>query len=118
VTGTSQGYPTISQREAETSATVRDGDSFVIGGLTQEETISSKSKVPLLGDIPVVGGAFRNERTTRSKTELYIIVTPHIVHRVGTRTDIVPSNAAVYAPTTTTTIPIVPEQPDRQPENR
>ncbi|HLO19530.1 MAG TPA: secretin N-terminal domain-containing protein [Sphingomicrobium sp.] len=118
VTGTSQGYPTISQREAETSATVRDGDSFVIGGLTQEETISSKSKVPLLGDIPVVGGAFRNERTTRSKTELYIIVTPHIVHRVGTRTDIVPSNAAVYAPTTTTTIPIVPEQPERQPENR
>ncbi|MFL6735523.1 MAG: type II secretion system protein GspD [Sphingomonas sp.] len=118
VTGTSQGYPTISQREAETSATVRDGDSFVIGGLTQDETISTKSKVPLLGDIPVVGEAFRNERTTRSKTELYIIVTPHIVHRVGSRTDVVPSNAALYAPTTTTTLPIVPEPPHRQPENR
>jgi general secretion pathway protein D len=118
VTGTSQGYPTISQREAETSATVRDGDSFVIGGLTQDETISSKSKVPLLGDIPIVGEAFRNERTTRSKTELYIIVTPHIVHRVGARTDVGPSNAAVYAPTTTTEIPIVPNPPPRQPENR
>jgi general secretion pathway protein D len=118
VTGTSQGYPTISQREAETSATVRDGDSFVIGGLTQDETISSKSKVPVLGDIPIVGEAFRNERTTRSKTELYIIVTPHIVHRVGTRTEVAPSNAAVYAPTTTTSIPIVPDPPQRQPENR
>ena len=99
VTGSSQGYPTISQREAETSATVRDGDSFVIGGLTQDETISSKSKVPLLGDIPIVGQAFRNERTTRSKTELYIIVTPRIVHRVGT--SVVPSNAALYAPAPT-----------------
>lgn len=119
VTGTSQGYPTISQREAETSATVRDGDSFVIGGLTQDEVISSKSKVPLLGDIPILGEAFRNERTTRSKTELYIIVTPHIVHRVGSRTEVVPANAPLYAPTTTTTTTILPpETPPAVPTNR
>jgi general secretion pathway protein D len=84
VTGFSQGYPTISQRQAETAATVRDGDSFVIGGLTQDENITTKTKVPLLGDIPIVGQAFRTDKQTRSKTELYIIVTPHIVHRVGT----------------------------------
>ncbi len=84
VTGFSQGYPTISQRQAETAATVRDGDSFVIGGLTQDENITTKTKVPLLGDIPILGQAFRTDRQTRSKTELYIIVTPHIVHRVGT----------------------------------
>jgi general secretion pathway protein D len=83
VTGFSQGYPTISQRQAETAATVRDGDSFVIGGLTQDENIATKTKVPLLGDIPIVGQAFRTDKQTRSKTELYIIVTPHIVHRVG-----------------------------------
>lgn len=83
VTGYSQGYPTISQREAETSATVRDGDSFVIGGLTQEDVINTKTKIPLLGDIPLVGQAFRTDKSTSSKTELYIIVTPHIVHRVG-----------------------------------
>jgi general secretion pathway protein D len=81
VTGSQQGYPTISQREAETSATVRDGDSFVIGGLTQEDVINSKTKVPLLGDIPIIGQAFRSDRSTRGKTELYIVVTPHIVHR-------------------------------------
>lgn len=83
VTGFSQGYPTISQRQAETSATVRDGDSFVIGGLTQESSLSTKTKIPVLGDVPLIGQAFRTDRGTRSKTELYIVVTPHVVRRYG-----------------------------------
>ena len=82
VTGFSQGYPTISQREAETSASVRDGETFVIGGLTQENVLTTKSKVPLLGDIPLIGQAFRTERSTTTTTELYIVITPRIVrHR-------------------------------------
>lgn len=82
VTGYSQGYPTISQREAETSASVRDGETFVIGGLTQENSISSRSRVPVLGDVPIVGNLFRVRRSTRARTELYIVITPHIVrHR-------------------------------------
>jgi general secretion pathway protein D len=101
VTGFSQGYPTISQREAETSATVRDGDSFVIGGLSQEDTINSHSKVPLLGDVPLLGQLFRKDSATRSKTELYIVVTPHIVHRAGNRNV---AAGTTYVPTTTTTI--------------
>lgn len=82
VSGYSQGYPTISQREAETSATVRDGDSFVIGGLTQDSVFNTRTKVPILGDIPLLGQAFRTDRKTKSRTELYIVVTPHIVRRV------------------------------------
>jgi general secretion pathway protein D len=81
VTGYSQGYPTISQREASTSATVHDGDTFVIGGLTEENEISAKGAVPGLGDIPVAGQFFHLEKSTSSKTELYIVVTPHIIHR-------------------------------------
>ncbi len=82
VTGYSQGYPTISQREAETSASVRDGETYVIGGLTQDNVIDSKTKVPLLGDIPLAGALFRYNKSTRAKTELYIVITPHIVrHR-------------------------------------
>ena len=82
VTGFSQGYPTISQREAETSASVRDGETFVIGGLTQENVLTTKSKIPLLGDIPLLGQAFRTERSTSTTTELYIVITPRIVrHR-------------------------------------
>lgn len=87
VTGFSQGYPTISQREAETSASVRDGETFVVGGLTQENLITNKSKVPLLGDIPLVGNFFKIERSTRSKTELYIVITPRIVRHRRFSTD-------------------------------
>jgi general secretion pathway protein D len=117
VTGFSQGYPTISQREAQTSATVRDGDSFVIGGLTQDENINTKTKVPLLGDLPLIGQAFRTDRYTKAKTELYIVVTPRIVHHVGSRT--IPPNAPLYAPTTTTIVPVqAPPPPARVPEHR
>jgi len=91
VTGFSQGYPTISQREAETSATVHDGDSFVIGGLTQESALSTRTKIPLLGDIPLLGQAFRTDRGTRAKTELYIVVTPHVVrHYVPSSSQLAP----------------------------
>lgn len=79
VTGFSQGYPTISQREASTSATVRDGEAFVIGGLTQEADLKHHSKIPILGDAPVLSALFDTENSTRSKTDLYIMVTPHIV---------------------------------------
>lgn len=106
VTGFSQGYPTISQREAETSATVRDGDSFVIGGLSQEDVINTHSKIPLLGDIPILGQAFRKDSKTQSKTELYIVVTPHIVHRAGGRAT---AATTTYVPTTNTTFQAAPQ---------
>src|SRR6185312_4037543 len=77
VTGYSQGYPTISQRNAETSATVHDGQSFVIGGLTQDQVMRAHGKIPILGDLPLVGGAFSIDRASTSKTDLYIVVTPH-----------------------------------------
>jgi len=79
VTGYSQGYPTISQREAETVASVHDGESFVIGGLTQESVLDNTSKIPLLGDIPLIGRAFGTTSHTKQKTDLYIVVTPHIL---------------------------------------
>ncbi|MBV8683376.1 MAG: type II secretion system protein GspD [Caulobacteraceae bacterium] len=78
-TGTSQGYPTISQREASTSATVKDGDFFVIGGLTQDSHLVTKQRVPIAGDIPVVGELFKLHQESSSKTDLYIVVMPHIV---------------------------------------
>ncbi|MEA3035304.1 MAG: ral secretion pathway protein [Sphingomonadales bacterium] len=104
VTGFSQGYPTISQRQAETSATVRDGDSFIIGGLSQDNVINTKTKIPLLGDIPLLGQAFRTDRHTQAKTELYIVVTPHIVHRA----DEIRQAAMATATTTTTTVTLGP----------
>lgn len=84
VTGFSQGYPTISQREASTSATVRDGEPFVIGGLTQDSSIVNESKIPLLGDIPLLGLLATTEHTNKTKRDLYIVVTPHIVRAEAT----------------------------------
>jgi general secretion pathway protein D len=58
---------------------VRDGEPFVIGGLTEESRISNKSKLPILGDIPLLGALFTTEHTNRDSRDLYIVVTPHIV---------------------------------------
>ncbi len=78
VTGYSQGYPTISQREASTTASVQDGQYFVIGGLTQENRLSTKEQLPVLGDIPGLGELFKLHLGSSAKTQLYIVVTPHI----------------------------------------
>jgi len=84
VTGYSQGYPAISQREASTSATVRDGESFAIGGLIQEAELTHHVRVPGLGDVPALGWLFSSQHRSRTKTDLYIVVTPHIIR--GSRT--------------------------------
>ena len=80
VTGYVQSFPQISQRLATTSATVRDGESFVIGGLIRENELHSLDKVPGLGSLPILGGLFRNRHESRVSTNLYIVVTPHVIH--------------------------------------
>jgi general secretion pathway protein D len=84
VTGYSQGYPTISQREASTTATVMDGDYFVIGGLTQENRLTTRETTPVLGQIPLVGELFKLHLANASRTQLYIVVTPHIARPADT----------------------------------
>jgi hypothetical protein len=74
----SGNIPQISQRVAVTEATVKDGESYVIGGLVEENEIKSVSKIPGLGDLPLLGGLFRSERSSHQKTSLYIVVTPHV----------------------------------------
>jgi general secretion pathway protein D len=97
VTGYSQGYPTISQRKAETSVTVRDGETFVIGGLTQENDINNNSKMPYLGDIPLLGRLFQVDRDANSKRELYMVVTPRVVRGPATAADAPSPEAAAAA---------------------
>jgi general secretion pathway protein D len=80
--GTAQA-PQISQRTASTTATVKDGESFVIGGLLQDNEIRNLSKLPFIGDLPLIGTFFRQVNTSRSQDNLYVIVTPHIVGTSG-----------------------------------
>lgn len=79
-TGTnSVGSPIINQRSADTVVVTPDGQTIVIGGLMQTTKSQSQSKIPILGDIPLLGFAFRRTVTNDEKTELLIFLTPHIV---------------------------------------
>jgi len=85
VTGYVSGnIPQISQRTASTIATVHDGQSIVIGGLRQDNEIRNRSRLPLVGAIPLIGSLFNHVSTTRTRDNLYVIITPHIVPLRGT----------------------------------
>lgn len=71
--------PIVETSEAETVVMVKDGITIVIGGLIKEENIESVNKIPFLGDIPLLGLAFRNSSSEVSKTEIAIFLTPKIV---------------------------------------
>ena len=73
------GFPTILTREAQTQVMVKDGETVVIGGLLQETESESKSRVPLISDIPIIGAAFQNKNKTRDTEELLIFITPKLI---------------------------------------
>ena len=69
----------FSRREASTTVEMRDGESFAIAGLLQDDFRDLNGQVPWLGDIPVLGALFRSAEYQRDQSELVIIVTPHLV---------------------------------------
>ncbi|WP_318495371.1 type II and III secretion system protein family protein [Photobacterium leiognathi] len=84
VKGSGVEIPQMITRRAETTVQLADGQSFMLGGLMSKDDQENTAKVPLLGDIPVIGGAFRSVSTRRAKTELVIIATVNLVHPVAT----------------------------------
>jgi len=77
--------PALTVRRAETSVELGSGESFALAGLLQHVSEQDISKVPLIGDIPILGALFRSNRFQRMETELVIIVTPYLVNPVTTR---------------------------------
>ena len=75
--------PTTSKRSAKTTVVAKDQETVVIGGLIQERTIKSSSKVPILGEIPVLGWLFRNDTTKKTRTNLLLFLTPYIIRDQG-----------------------------------
>jgi len=71
--------PAIITRRADTTVELGDGESFVIGGLVSRSTLSNLDKVPLLGDLPIIGTFFKHLNYNQDERELVIIVTPHLV---------------------------------------
>lgn len=93
---TISGYtvPAISTRRADTQVELRDGQSFAISGLLDHRTTDIFSKMPGIGDVPVLGQLFRSKNVNHSTVELMVIVTPRIVD-----------------PLSDTTVPIPPKLP-------
>ena len=71
--------PTTSNRQVENTVFVSNGESVMIGGILQETQSAVQTKVPFLGDIPILGWAFKSTTDTVRKTNLLVVLTPHIV---------------------------------------
>jgi type II secretory pathway component GspD/PulD (secretin) len=77
------GLPERSTRRANTTVHVRDGETIIIGGLLQQEQAKTHTKVPILGDIPLIGQLFRTKDETFTATDMVIFVTPRILSQTG-----------------------------------
>jgi pilus assembly protein CpaC len=75
------GYriPALSTRRAETDVELRDGQSFAIAGLLDNLSQDDSQKIPVLGDLPVIGALFKSKSTRAERTELMVLVTPRLV---------------------------------------
>jgi len=72
-------YPRTAVRIIETKMRVKDGDTIIIGGLIREEDIQNVSKIPLLGDLPILGPLFRQVSVTKNRNEVVLMMTPNIM---------------------------------------
>ena len=73
------GLPEQTQRDSTTEVVVSQGDTLVIGGLRQQEMVETVSKVPLLGDIPILGWLFKQEQKEIKNSVLTLFITPHVL---------------------------------------
>lgn len=76
---TSFNAPIVNQREAQTSVSVKDGETIILGGMIRSTVTATTNKIPLLGDIPILGNLFKSTSHQKAKTELLVFLTPHVV---------------------------------------
>jgi pilus assembly protein CpaC len=93
---TIQGFliPALTTNRAESEVQLRDGQSFAIAGLLDNRVTEQFSKIPWIGDVPILGKLFQSRSLTKSKNELLIVVTPRIVHP----SDVEPATPAMPKP--------------------
>lgn len=76
---TSFNAPIVNQRQATTTVSVKDGDTIILGGIIRSTVTSTVKKIPLLGDIPILGNLFKSTDKSNQKTELLVFLTPRVV---------------------------------------
>jgi type II secretion system protein D len=75
-------YTSINKTEADTNLVARDGETIIIGGLIREDVTKSKDGIPFLSKIPIIGGLFGNTSDQTDRTELVILLTPHVIRNM------------------------------------
>jgi general secretion pathway protein D len=122
--GTSNAGPSTDKRSIESTVVVDDGAILVLGGLIEDRFTDQKSKVPLLGDIPVLGGLFRSESRTRKRTNLMVFLRPVVLRDADSaaklsvdRYDIIRARQQSTQPSQNVLLPIneAPVIPERAP---
>jgi general secretion pathway protein D len=79
--------PTIQMRRIETNVVVQSGETVALGGLIRDNQTDSITGIPLLSDIPILGNLFKTTSKTFFRTELIILITPHVIHNVAEATE-------------------------------
>ncbi|ANG64541.1 type II and III secretion system protein [Marinobacterium aestuarii] len=88
--------PALRVRRTDTTIQLGAGESFIISGLVSRNTLKSADRLPLLGDIPILGAFFRSTRLERSDKELLMIVTPHLVRPFARTAELPPLPGEIY----------------------
>ena len=78
-----QGYPVVTVRRASTKMRVHDGQVIVLGGLRNDQVHQAENKIPILCELPIVGGLFRSVREEKEQREVIILIVPHILDENG-----------------------------------
>lgn len=79
IIGFNSSFPIVANRKVDATLRVRDGETIVLGGLFQDVDSETVTKFPVLGDLPVLGGFFRNRQTSHTKDEVVFFITPHVL---------------------------------------
>jgi general secretion pathway protein D len=119
----------LGTRNADTVLRLKDGETQVLAGLIQNDDTSSVNKLPGLGDIPLIGRLFSNDNSNKQKTDLVLLITPHVVRNVtrpdkmatqfasGTDNAIgsAPKAKPTLLPVVVKVVPVTPAKPAEQP---
>lgn len=109
--------PIVNQRQAETTVSIKDGETIILGGIMRTTVNSKVSKIPILGDIPILGELFKSTSRQNQKTELMVFLTPHIVRTPEDAAKLVESEKEKLSPESKAALDGVIKKGDKQGQN-
>ncbi len=117
VSYTAFNAPIVNQREAQTTVSVKDGETIVLGGIINNTVTHTVNKIPFLGDLPLVGNLFRSTTADNNKTELLVFLTPHVVRDPAEARQLRLQTERELGRTTQQMIPPAQKPPEEKPNN-